>query len=156
MITQERLKEKFEYDPTTGVFTRKASQRRSSERVGNLEANGYLRINIDGKKYLAHRLAWLFVYGVLPNELDHVDGQRAHNAIANLREVSRTENCFNRTKREGTTSSRKGVSRCQGKWQAEIKVGDKRIYLGRFEDEDAAAFAYEEAAERYFGEFAKW
>lgn len=87
MLTVERLRELLDYDPETGVFRWKEPRRkcRVGEVAGSLRKDGYVKIQVDGRFYQAHRLAWLCVYGVWPSAIDHIDGNRANNAIANLR-----------------------------------------------------------------------
>lgn len=88
-LTAEQLRAELDYDPATGTFTR----RRLGGRVGKTMTDGYHRINVCGKAYYAHKLAWLHVHGVLPDmEIVHADGVRTNNAIANLRCVPRWRN----------------------------------------------------------------
>lgn len=87
---------------------------------------------------------------------DHVDGNGLNNIRANLRVCTRAENVRNR-RSHGGTSRYKGVcwNRSKKKWQAAIGVGDKMHHLGCFTDETAAACAYDDAALRMHGEFAR-
>ena len=101
-------------------------------------------------------------HSVIPQErgrvIDHVNHDLLNNLRTNLRSVTHRQNCCNQRKPNGKWSSRfKGVSRhrSNGKWTAGIKVQYKRVYLGIFEIEIEAAGAYNQAAETYFGEFAK-
>jgi len=129
-LTQSRLKKEFTYDPLTGVFIRKAT----SEVSGCL-ARGYLSFRIGGQLFLAHRLAWLFVYGEFPKEqLDHINHSRADNRIANLREVSNQDNSKNSTMYKNNTSGVVGVTwdKRRGRWKASICIDYKTIHLGRF------------------------
>ena len=95
-------------------------------------------------------------------EVDHINGNTFDNRRCNLRIATRLQNCANRTKQKTykgkkTTSKYKGVSwhRVTQKWRADIRVQTKRLWLGIFEDEIEAAQAYDQAAKKYFGEFAK-
>ncbi|MCK9994454.1 MAG: hypothetical protein Dbin4_02974, partial [Alphaproteobacteria bacterium] len=95
-LTQSRLKELLHYDPDTGVFTRRV-QTSSNARVGDvagcLHPEGYRHIQIDGKRYAAHRLAWLYMTGEWPtNQLDHLNGVRDDNRWGNLREATHGQN----------------------------------------------------------------
>ena len=84
------MKDLLNYDPDTGDFTWKVSTSnrvRVGQVAGTLRHDGYIRIKVNGKLYLAHRLAWFFVYGVWPVEfLDHIDQDKSNNRINNLRE----------------------------------------------------------------------
>jgi hypothetical protein len=81
MITQARLIELFEYDPKWGLF----SNRETGRVERTLNASGFVKIMVDGIPQTAHRLAWLWVHGELPNKhLMHLDGDRTNNSINNL------------------------------------------------------------------------
>lgn len=113
MITQERLKELYNYDTKTGIFTRRIDTHKGRHKAGTVVGTphnaGYLVLRIDGKLYLLHRLAFLYVHGYMPIELDHKDRCRTNNSIDNLREVDRSKNNCNHTKQKGTSSKYRGV-----------------------------------------------
>jgi hypothetical protein len=95
-ITQEYLMSIADYDPDTGIITRK--DRKGSN--GSIDAYGYLIIKIKGEQYKAHRLAWLYVHGEFPsNVIDHINGDKLDNRIENLRDVPQAINVRD-TKRE--------------------------------------------------------
>jgi hypothetical protein len=153
MLTQARLLQVIAYDPSSGAFSWKVDQSRVAK-VGSLagvkpNAAGYGRIGIDGTRYLAHRLAWLYVHGEWPPaDLDHINRNRMDNRIANLRLATRGENLQNKAMPAANTSGHKGVywNRRANKWQAQIKANGTYHYLGLFADLSAAAAAYERAA----------
>jgi hypothetical protein len=157
MMTQTRLKELLHYSPETGVFTWLVNRKRGKAGcpAGHIEPNGYLSIGIDGERYGAHRLAWLYVHGSLPKqEIDHINRFRADNKIENLRESTPAENIYNRGVSRKNTSGYKGVTRSLKRWMALIKVAGKSIYLGTYTTKQEAAQAYNAAARKYFGDFA--
>src|SRR5205085_9700584 len=86
-------------------------------------------------------------------EIDHKDGNRADNRIANLREGSHAEQMRNRVSRN--SSGFKGIERTGRKWRARIQVNGTSIHIGVYNTPEDAAAAYDEAARRYHGEFAK-
>ena len=158
-LTQERLKQVLFYDQESGVFTRLQCLQRpdivNRPASENTSGNGYLRIAIDGKRYYAHRLAWLFVTGSWPdNEIDHVNGIPTDNRWSNLREASSTLNKQNMRRAKSNSKSRVlGVSwdASREKWTARIRVLGSYRYLGRFSTADEAGLAYV-AAKREFHE----
>lgn len=121
---------------------------------------GYRKVMIDGTVYFLHRLAWWLSHGCMPAdgiEIDHINGDRSDNRLANLRLATRAQNSCNQNPQTGGTSRFKGVSRhrAAGKWQAHIQVGRRSEYLGLFETEHEAASAYNAAAAARHGEFAR-
>ncbi len=145
-LTQERLKEVLNYNPTTGIFIQK--KKRQGVCVGNeagyLGSNGYRYISIDGKNYRSHRLVWLFIEGYLPeNEIDHLNGKRNDNRLSNLREASRRCNAQNCKIYLTNTSGFPGVSwsKRYKNWQAKIMINNKHYYLGSYDTALDAALA---------------
>jgi AP2 domain len=113
--------------------------------------------NPDGKRtvqYL-HR----FIMGVDGREqIDHIDGWGLNNEDENLRIVNSKQNQANSRKQARKLSSRyKGVcwDKSRSRWLSCIQVDGRHITLGRHESEVEAALAYDSAAMKYFGEFAK-
>ena len=89
--------------------------------------------------------------------IDHINNNGLDNRKSNLRIVTASQNAMNRKKLSNTSSIYKGVGYHikHGKWQAQIKVNRKIQYIGLFKNEIDAALAYNEAAKRLHGEFAK-
>jgi hypothetical protein len=152
--TQERVKEILEYSPDTGAFIWKISNSnrvKVGAKAGTLMNTGYISIGIDGPQYLAHRLAFLYVNGTLPSEIDHIDHNPANNAISNLRAVSHTANGRNQKFRCTNTSGVIGVGwdKSRGAWQARIRHDNRIVHLGRFKNIEDAAKAREKAEQEY-------
>jgi hypothetical protein len=161
MLDRKRLLELLHYEPETGVFTRlvrTAQCMRVGDVAGRTDTWGYRQIGVDGRKHLAHRLAWLYVTGEWPAEqIDHVNGDRSDNRIVNLRLATGSQNQANMRKRGDNTSGYKGVAwnaKCR-KWQAYIGVNGRRHHLGLFNDPAEAHAAYISAAQGHFGEYAR-
>jgi hypothetical protein len=146
------------YDAETGVFRwriRRCAMAPGSV-AGGRSAAGYQCISFDGKRTLAHRLAWLHAYGAWPSgELDHIDGDKTNNRLANLREASRSENNINRSVPRSNTSGFRGVSwhKRVRKWEANIKFGGRQKHLGYYSCPAEAHRAYVEAATKLHGDF---
>jgi hypothetical protein len=142
-ITQEKLKELLSYDRSTGVFTwAKARPKIQKGNIaGSTHPSGYIRITVGGKRYQAHRLAWLFVNGSFPDhDIDHLNHCRSDNRISNLRSVTHKENGKNQSLYSSNTSGFTGVSfdKRDKKWISQIIVDGKYICMGRFANiEDA-------------------
>jgi hypothetical protein len=161
VITAQRLREVLNYDPETGVLTRlvrTARRIRIGDVAGNVDTRGYLRLEIDGRQYAAHRLAWLHMTGEWPPaDIDHINGERTDNRWSNLRLATRAQNIRNSRRRSTNTTGFKGVSwqSARKKWVAAITVNGIKRSLGRFDCPAEAHAAYVRAAEKYHGEFAR-
>jgi hypothetical protein len=157
-MTLERLKELLSYDRLTGTFTwrvTKSSRALKGQVAGCLKPHGYREITIDWEVYLAHRLAWFYVNGYWPPEqIDHVNGNRSDNRIVNLREATPQNNMAN--KESPPRELPRGIDlRPSLRYRARINFRDRNIYIGTFDNLSDAVAAYQSAAQRYFGEFAK-
>ena len=147
--TQERLKEVLNYDPASGKFTWIIHRHKSyvGKEAGCADGTRRLTISVDGARYFAHRLAWLYVHGVWPEGvIDHIDGNPGNNALANLRDVSVAINSQNRRRaRSESKTGVLGVFKKNGHFFASISVNDKTRHLGVFETVEEAHDAYVKA-----------
>lgn len=156
-IDAAELRRILRYEPATGEFRWLAPGNRRII-VGSLagvRSHGYVRIKIDGRGYMAHRLAWLYMTGSWPEaDVDHIDLERSNNAWANLRGATRRQNLANTKPRR---CGLKGASfdRERGKYVSHIRVAGKQRFLGRFDSEADAHAAYMAAANQAYGEFAR-
>lgn len=157
-MNQSQLKELLWYDAQTGIFRwrleRKCGLIKPWAKAGWTDG-GYTRIQIGPKGHLAHRLAWLYEFGVWPSkDIDHINGNRSDNRLCNLRDVSRKINTQNRRAAPVNGScGLLGVSkhRNTGKFTAGIYIQGKRKHLGIFDTAQQAHEAYL-AAKREFHE----
>lgn len=165
-ITREYLASILDYDPLTGVFTWKhrddIAQRQNTRLAGTVAGyvlpSGYRVIGINGVSYLAHRLAWMCVFGKwVPKDTDHINCVRDDNRIANLRPASRRQNNCNRAIGKNNKTGFKGVSwnSASRKFVAGIKSNGKSKHLGRYDDASEAYAAYCRASKKYHGNFAR-
>lgn len=130
------------YDERTGTFTRRKTGRPAGSRTGE----GYIEIRVNGRRYYAHRIAWLMVTGEWPKyNIDHINGDRADNRFANLRDVSQSVNRQNVKKAKGR-SGYVGVSWHEGDqaWRARITLpGEANArHIGSFKTAEEARDAY--------------
>ena len=147
MLTAEQLRDLLHYDPETGQFTWKDSVkgRMAGQRAGCLFDRGYRRVRVNYRFYAEHRLVWLYVTGEWPrHQIDHINGQRDDNRIANLRDVCRSTNAQNQ--RKAVTGSATGVLGVQrgykGQFNAYISDSGRSRYLGTYPTPEEAHKAY--------------
>ena len=150
MLSQKRLKELLSYDAETGLLTWISSRPRvkAGDLAGGICTSGYYRVKLEGKYYRWHRLIWLYVEGVWPNDqIDHIDHDKLNNKLANLREVTTAENAKNRTLHTENTSGVTGVYWCKRKcrWKAQICENYKVKHLGSFKEKADAIIARKKA-----------
>ena len=145
-LTLGEARRMFFYNRETGVLTRReATQgRKAGSVVGSLRKDGYIQVRIKNVAYLAHRLIWFIESGHWPiQEIDHINGVKDDNRIANLREASRSLNCQNvKTARMDSQTGIKGVRKNYNKWEAYIRVAGIRHYLGLHKTKEQAQHAY--------------
>lgn len=159
-VNLDDLKSRYSYDFSTGVFTRLKNN--WNFKVGDILENktpdGYLILGIGKSQFLAHRMAWLYHYGEMPNGmLDHINGDRSDNRIENLRVVGSLENTWNTKKHSDNKSGYKGVHyhKQNDTWRAVIMANGKRIHIGLFKTPEIAHDAYCNFAKKLFGEYAR-
>lgn len=161
------LGELLAYDSETGVLTWRGRPRElfvkrrawarwntcfaGKDALATPTIGGYRHGRIFYKQYKAHRVIWALVYGEWPEEVDHINGVRADNRLANLRAVTRSENMRNKKRHRNNTSGVVGVSwdEPDAKWRVQIQAEGCRIHLGLFSDFNAAVAARNKADKQY-------
>jgi len=145
------VREVLDYAPETDDFRwriNKGTRAPAGSIAGTLDKRGYRFINIDGMPYPAQRLAVLFMTGEWPKGVvDHRNGDRACNALWNLRDCTIAQNNLNR-KFRGCTWNRRDK-----RWISQIIIDGKQHRLGHFKTEAEATAAYRKAAAEAHGEF---
>ena len=163
-LSYESVQETFDYDPETGLLTWKV---RLSKRVRIGDVAGFaqkrnkgrLKVGINNKDYMVHRIIWLWMTGAWPEfEVDHRDENPANNRWKNLRHATSSQNQRNRGPQKNNTSGYKGVTYVakRKRWIAGVKLNGYRHNLGTFMSAEEAYAAYCKAASRLHGaEFLK-
>ncbi len=170
-VDPELLRALLRYDPETGaLFWRERSPemfipswevaagkaqewnaRHAGKPVFTTRTNGYLMGRVSSRALLAHRVAWAMHHGRWSEDyIDHINGVRDDNRLANLREVSVGENSRNCKRSSGNKSGVTGVFRCGDRWRAFITYRRTIHRLGTFDTKEEAT-AVRKAAERRFG-----
>ncbi len=164
-LAASSIRQIIDYEPETGsmwwkvrdrsLFARESdwrtfNKRFAGKRVGNINDKGYYATQLFGRHIGCHRAAWAHYYGEWPDQIDHVNGDRTDNRIANLRNVSHRENSKNRKVREDNRTGQTGVYEVKGRWVALINTDKGRFFIGRFKEYADAVFA-RKIAEKCFG-----
>lgn len=153
-LSYHKANKYFRYDAETGVIFWRVNKKRARKgcQAGTVMLVGYILIRLDGQRYYAHRLAWLLHYGEWPkNQIDHIDQNKGNNKITNLRDVDAQTNMRNARLNIRNTSGVMGVymdDTC-GRWGARIRINEKFIWLGFFDDWFDAVCARKAADYKY-------
>jgi HNH endonuclease len=158
LLSKKYLDECLNYSPETGIFTWEVrpvehfknlhgqkifNTQFSNTEAGSVGGNGYISFKLGGYSYYAHRIAWFYIHGLWPDQIDHKNGIRSDNRINNLRNV--TNNRHNQRKPNANNIfGYLGVSfhKATNKYQAQICIYGKRKSLGYFTNPEAAHTAY--------------
>jgi hypothetical protein len=156
-MTLDKINEYFEYKDGELFWKKIKSNRvKVGGRAGYMR-KGYLNVGFETKEYPLHHIVFFMFKGYFPKLIDHIDGNRINNKIENLREATLNENARNCKRPSHNTSGYKGVcwSKKDKKWQANITLNNKLLFLGLFKEKENAYQAYCHAAKNLFGEFAR-
>ena len=165
-LTADYLRTVLDYYPRTGLFFWRwregligSTNARYAGRVaGQPDAAGYIRIDINSRHYLAHRLAWFYVRGCWPSDqLDHINENKSDNRIANLRESNHGPNNVRSKPMKNNQSGVVGIYRTKNgaRWVAHVGYERGKLYLGTFATIEEAKAARDKAARRLHGAFAR-
>lgn len=150
MITQECAKQLF--DCVGGHLVWKVSKAKKikvGDKAGTVGKDGYVRVFVDGKSYLAHKIAYLIEHGVMPTELDHINRVKTDNAVSNLRQCTKQENNLNRSLFANNKTGIKNVHKhSSGRFEVSFRRHGKSIYVGLFDDLELAELVALEATHK--------
>lgn len=171
-LSAENVHDLFRYDPDSGKLfwkhrgleyfqdgPRKNSTaaawntRNAGREITRRSSKGYIKPNVFGRDEYSHRIIWLLVNGDWPEgQVDHINGIKHDNRLANLRVVTNQENGMNQRRRSTNASGVQGVGwhKNRRKWQASITIDGRKLHLGLFDEFDAAVAA-RDAAEAEYG-----
>jgi hypothetical protein len=154
-MSTDILKEIIHYDKENGEFKWIVKKNGMKESVGTINSDGYRCIGISGKIYKAHRLAWLYVYGELPNGvIDHINGDKLDNRISNLRDVSCKVNSQNMRKSKNNNSilTIPGVyqEKRSSKYRVKLNINGEQRHFGNYETKEEAEAVCIEMRRKYY------
>lgn len=156
-ISLEQLYSLLHYNRLSGEFIWLCGGRGWSkfQSAGAKRPDGYEQIRVGGKTYLSHRLAYLYVYGFIPKEVDHINRNRSDNRISNLRDCTPCQNRMNHTKYKNNKSGTSGVtwSKIRDKWQVRVNINKKTCHFGFYSELELAELISTEARSKYHKEF---
>ena len=147
-LTAERVRELLEYTPETGVFVwRRPTGMKPAGSIAGCKHKKYVCVQVDGKRYYAHRLAWLYMTGNWPAfEVDHHNTCGTDNSWGNLRKSDRFSNLQNqRRAHRNNSTGLLGVSQFGERFRARIYANGKDVSLGIHASAEDAQAAYVKA-----------
>lgn len=158
-MTQERLKEALSYNKEDGKFRWNISKvgRKFGKEVGCKLNSGAIQIMLDYKKYLAHKLAFLYVEGYIPDEVDHKDGNPSNNCWENIRACTKSQNLRNRKIMPTSKTGVKNVHyrKDRNSYVVSLYLNNKRTFISSHKSIEDANAAATLARNKYHGEFAR-
>jgi len=126
------------------------------KKAGVAEPRGYVRVGYKGKKYLLHRLIFLYHHGYLPEIVDHINNDQSNNNIENLRASDSIKNQYNRSINKNNLTGIKGVKARHNKYVVSLRINGEQKHFGTYEDLELAALVANEARNKYHGIYARY
>lgn len=157
MLTKQEANKLLSYDIETGIFTWNISKGccKKGNAAGRKHHTGYICITVNKIEYLAHRLVFLYLYGKVPEYVDHINRIRTDNRLSNLRPSTPLLNALNRGLQQSNKSGFAGIDwyKAYKKWRASITIHGNYISLGYFTDKADAIRARKAAEDFYFKKY---
>jgi len=156
-MDQRTVKELFEYEDGRLYWKKSGHGIQKNKPAGSMSKTGYSIVHINFKQYRQHRIIFLMFYGFMPNQIDHIDGNKSNNKIENLRECTHQQNQINKSRTKSNTSGYKNVflNKRINRWGVRLKSNGKIIYGGHYKTIEEANQKAIHLREKYHGEFAK-
>jgi hypothetical protein len=157
MINQQLVLDLFEIKNGDLVWKNHKYKSLNGKIVGTKTTNGYIRTEINGKKYLNHWIIYLMHHGYIPEFIDHINGNRSDNRIENLRKANVIENQQNSKIKNTNKSGVKGVSwhKPLKKWYVQLRINGSVRNFGYYHDLLCAKFVSETMRYKYHNQFAR-
>lgn len=152
-LTQKQLHTFVHYNANNGIFTRKnrSGNAKIGDQFNTVNGRGYIEMSFNNQFYKAHRLAFLYMDGKIPKNIDHINGNTADNAWINLRNVTNSENSKNAKLRKDNKYGIIGISKdSNGSWRARISNNFKEVILLYQGSDFFEACCKRRAAEKYY------
>ena len=158
IITKDYLNYLFDYKNGELFWKNPISTKlKIGQKAGSKGSNNYLKVSINGKLYLNHRIIFMMHYGYFPKIVDHIDNNSLNNLIENLRLATKSQNQHNANISKNNKSGIKGIywHKANSKWKVQFKLNGKKMYFGEYNDIDYAKFVVEAMRYKYHKEFAR-
>lgn len=156
MLTKAELNDLFAVED--GVLIRRkrvSNNTKVGDKAGTLSKDGYIRVFVRGKSYLAHQLVFIMTHGYKAKEVDHINGVKTDNRPENLREVTRSQNRMNTLGRGKAKVKNVTQHTCGNRFEVTLYVNGKKKYIGLFEDLELAELVAAEARIKFHGQYAR-
>jgi HNH endonuclease len=157
----EYLRKTLKYDPDTGLWWKRPRQQTRGPRTkdgtaGYIDSDGRRRLHVNGHRYYANRLAWLYMTGEWPSlEVDHEDRDTSNDRWGNLRLATEAQQHANNSRlAKDNTGVLRIHQRSNGKFRVKIRRARKAIFQQDFDTLEEAIIARDAAMKELFGEFA--
>jgi len=153
----QRFNEVFEYKD--GLLYWKvtlSNVAKAGKKAGCESTNSYGSIQVDGKSYCPHKIVFCMHHGYMPEQVDHIDGNRKNHRIENLRAATNALNGMNKPAQSNNKLGIKNVcwSKQNKKWWVQVSAHGKKVVSKMFDDLELAELVAVMAREKYHGDFA--
>jgi len=156
--TEEMIREHLLYENGVLYWTNLKRSYRSvsnGKEAGCLTPYGYIIVKVNQKLIFAHRIVYFLHNGVWPHaEIDHINKIRTDNRIENLRDCSRTQNSWNRNRKNSKYGRGISWSKDKNKYRVRVNKNGKVVFERCYDDLEFAQLVASEARKKYYGEFA--